>query len=68
MTQSSYPKVNFNDLLAEWIDSFATYKECDYSRREDGTYDWVDWCTHGGEDFDKFIRSRLSSTTTRENK
>jgi len=43
MTQSSYPKVNFNDLLAEWIDSFATYKECDYSRREDGTYDWVDW-------------------------
>lgn len=65
-TQSSYPKANFNDLLAEWVDSFAVWKELDYKRREDGTFDWIDWCTHGGEDFNEFIHSRLSSTTARK--
>ena len=50
---------NFNDLLAEWMDSFTLYKESDYKRREDGTFDWIDWCTHGGENFDKFIKEKL---------
>jgi len=63
-SQSSYPKANFNDLLAEWIDSVTA--SSDYKRREDGTFDWIVWITWGGEDFNKFIHSRLSPTTANE--
>ncbi len=53
-------EINYNDLLAEWVDSFAVWKKTDYSRREDGSFDWIDWCTHGGEDFNKFMKAKLS--------
>lgn len=52
-------EINYNDLLAEWIDSFALFKDTDYKRADDGTFDWIDWCTHGGEDFDKFVKDKL---------
>jgi len=50
--------INYNDLLAEWIDK--TTQSSDYKRRPDGTFDWIDWITWGGEDFDKFVKERLS--------
>jgi len=49
---------NYNDLLADWIDKIA--QSSDYKRRPDGTFDWIDWCSWGGEDFDKFVKERLS--------
>ena len=51
--------VNYNDLLAEWIDSFSP-GETDYRRRENGTFEWIDWVTWGGEDFNKFVTAKLS--------
>jgi len=51
---------NYNDLLAEWIDSFAMHEGGDYNRGKDGSFNWIDWCTWGEQDFDKFVKERLS--------
>ena len=58
---STTTKINYNDLLAEWIDSFSNG---DYKRRPDGTFEWIDWTTWDGEDFDAFVKNRLSSQPT----
>jgi len=60
----SYPKANFNDLLAEWLNILDSIDP--YQRGKNGGFHWIDICTWNDSDFNKFVHSRLSPTTARK--
>jgi hypothetical protein len=51
-------EVNYNDLIAEWLDSLD--ERSGYYRAKDGRFIYIDVNFNWGGDFDKFVKEKMN--------